>query len=199
MRAKKKRAKKAKRPPGNSRGKIRTPGGERDVKYTRANVQKNREKILQPPALPNAADAVAAIEDTPEDVKARMGRPPVEIKWDTFELMLGDFCTLREMAATFFCSQATIERKCVARYGLTFADTAGQFRAARVGSLRRASFITALKGNATMQKHLLNNYGGTADIHRLQSSEEARKYLAELLGVAIEDLPPNVTSSGEMP
>lgn len=126
-----------------------------------------------------------------------MGRPKIEIEFDSLDKLCALQCTEEEIAQFFECSVDTVSRRCQEVYGMSFAEYFDQKRGSGKVALRRAQWQLAQKGNATMQIWLgkqylnqkdktLNEHSGpdgkpieTRDLSRL-SDEQLNAKLAEL-------------------
>lgn len=79
-----------------------------------------------------------------------MARPKIDISKSDFEKLCAIWCTLRECAGYFGCSEDTIERWCKRTYKLGFADIYEQKAATGTVSIRRKQFELAQKGNVAL-------------------------------------------------
>jgi hypothetical protein len=95
--------------------------------------------------------------------KRKVGRPPIEIDWEEFDKLLMIHATLREIAGWFSCSEDTIERLVLKKFGMNFADYKDQKGAAGKISLRRKQFDMAMSGNVVMALWLGKNWLGQTD------------------------------------
>lgn len=81
-------------------------------------------------------------------VKAKMGRPRIEIAKEEFEYLCKMMCTEEEIAGFHKCSVDTIERYCEREYNSTFAEVYKQLSSDGKISLRRNQFKLAEKSPA---------------------------------------------------
>jgi hypothetical protein len=95
--------------------------------------------------------------------KRKVGRPPIEIDWEEFDKLLLIHATLREVAGWFNCSEDTIERLVLKKFGMNFADYKDQKGAKGKISIRRKQFQTAMDGNIAMLIWLGKNWLGQSD------------------------------------
>lgn len=95
--------------------------------------------------------------------RPRMGRPPIEIKWEDFEKLCGLHCTLEEIASWFHCSADTIERSCKKHYQESFAEIYRKKKAFGTISLRRKMWSMATDGNVTLLIWLSKQHLGFSD------------------------------------
>jgi hypothetical protein len=102
------------------------------------------------------------VSDTPKP-KNKGGRPPIEIDWEEFDKLLLIHATLREVAGWFNCSEDTIERAVLKKFGMGFADYKDQKGAKGKISIRRKQFQTAMDGNIAMLIWLGKNWLGQSD------------------------------------
>ena len=102
------------------------------------------------------------MSDTPKP-KNKGGRPPIEIDWEEFDKLLLIHATLREVAGWFNCSEDTIERAVLKKFGMGFADYKDQKGAKGKISIRRKQFQTAMDGNIAMLIWLGKNWLGQSD------------------------------------
>ena len=113
---------------------------------------------------------------------AKMGRPLIEIDWDTVDRLCADQCTATEIAANLGISIDTLERATRREKGKTFASFADYFKEKRqVGyqRLRSRQFVSALQeGNPTMLIWLGKQYLGQSDD---VVGPETRNLLGELV------------------
>jgi hypothetical protein len=75
-------------------------------------------------------------------MKARIGRPPLDIDEDTVEKLASIHCTMQEIASVVGCSVDTLENR--------FSEIIKQGRDRGKASLRRMQYEAAKKGNATL-------------------------------------------------
>jgi hypothetical protein len=92
-----------------------------------------------------------------------MGRPVIEIDYDTFEQLCELQCTLAEIATWFRCSEDTIERRVQEHYNCTFAEIYEQKKGAGKIALRRAQSKAAQSGNPALLIFLGKNILGQKD------------------------------------
>ena len=95
--------------------------------------------------------------------KRKVGRPPIEIDWEEFDKLLLIHATLREVAGWFNCSEDTIERLVLKKFGMNFADYKDQKGAKGKISIRSKQFQTAMDGNIAMLIWLGKNWLGQSD------------------------------------
>lgn len=117
---------------------------------------------------------------------AKMGRPQIEIKQETFEGLCRVQCTLEEISSVLAVSEDTVERWCGRVYQSTFADVYRQKSAAGKASLRRTQFKMA-ENTPALAIWLGKQYLGQSD---KQSLEHAGKL--ETTGTFILDFTGNV-------
>jgi len=103
------------------------------------------------------------VSDTTAKPKRKVGRPPIEIDWEEFDKLLLIHATLREVAGWFNCSEDTIERLVLKKFGMNFADYKDQKGAKGKISIRRKQFQTAMDGNIAMLIWLGKNWLGQSD------------------------------------
>jgi len=82
--------------------------------------------------------------------KKQGGRPRVEIDWKVFDNLCHIWCTLREIASAFSCSEDTIERAVKREKGVGFAEYYKEKADGGRIALRRKQLQVALAGNVTM-------------------------------------------------
>ena len=100
----------------------------------------------------------------PVKLKAKMGRPKIEIDTEEFEKLCGIQCTLVEIAAWFRCTEDTIETWAKSTYGVTFSEIYKQKRGVGKISLRRRQFQVAVNdGNPTLLIWLGKQYLDQSD------------------------------------
>ena len=100
----------------------------------------------------------------PVKMKAKMGRPKIEIDVEEFEKLCGIQCTLVEISAWFRCTEDTIETWAKATYGVTFSEIYKQKRGVGKISLRRRQYQVAVNdGNPTMLIWLGKQYLDQSD------------------------------------
>lgn len=104
---------------------------------------------------------------------ARTGRPRTKIEKENFEKLCLMHCTLLEIAGFFDCSEDTIERWCVEKYGQTFAEVYKRKSARGNISLRRSQFQSAESGNVTMQIWLGKQWLGQKEYQEIDLSVDA--------------------------
>lgn len=80
----------------------------------------------------------------------KMGRPILEIDWETFQKLLEYQASLEEVAAWFKMSPDTVETRVKEKFGRTFSDVSKEFRGVGKLSLRRKQFQEAMKGNTKL-------------------------------------------------
>lgn len=73
------------------------------------------------------------------------------INQETFEKLCGIWCTLSEIAGFFDVCEDTIETWCKNTYNQNFSDIYKKKSAKGNISLRRMQYVSAQKGNVTMQ------------------------------------------------
>lgn len=81
---------------------------------------------------------------------AKMGRPKIEINWETLDSLCGIHCTKFEISSILNCSEDTLERVIKKKHGVTFAAYYEQKAASGKSSIRRQQYKTAMAGNVTM-------------------------------------------------
>lgn len=91
-----------------------------------------------------------------------MARPRIEIDEDQFKKLCAIQCTLEEIASWFKCSTDTIERWCIRKLKMSFADAFKIHSADGKISLRRTQFKMAEKSPA-MAIFLGKQYLGQKD------------------------------------
>ena len=91
-----------------------------------------------------------------------MARPRKEIDKDQFMRLCGMFCTLKEIAGWFHCSEDTVERWCQRELKCSFAEAFSMASCMGKISLRRYLFKLAEK-NASVCIFLAKNYLGMTD------------------------------------
>jgi len=80
----------------------------------------------------------------------KMGRPILEIDWETFQKLLEYQASLEEVAAWFKMSPDTVETRVKEKFNRTFSDVSKEFRGVGKLSLRRKQFQEAMKGNTKL-------------------------------------------------
>lgn len=103
----------------------------------------------QQPALPLTEAPVVLNKDG--SVRKKMGRPRVEIDWDSLDKLCEMQCTEVEIARFFKCGIDAINSACKREKGKTFREYRDEVGVSGLVSLRRAQFTTALNGNPSMQ------------------------------------------------
>ena len=91
------------------------------------------------------------------------GRPLFHIDWDKVDSMCAIQCTGEEIAGVLGCSFDTLSRAVEREKSCSFAEFFAQKKSAGKPSLRRAQYLTAIEGNATMQIWLGKNWLGQTD------------------------------------
>lgn len=80
----------------------------------------------------------------------KMGRPILEIDWETFQKLLEYQASLEEVAAWFKMSPDTVETRVKEKFNRTFSEVSKEFRGVGKLSLRRKQFQEAMKGNTKL-------------------------------------------------
>lgn len=102
-----------------------------------------------------------------------MGRPRLDIDFESFEKLCALHCTLEEIAAFLHVSADTVERRVKEHYGSTFAEIHREKAAAGKISLRRAMWEKATKSrDNTMLIWLSKNHLGMSDKHEERVIQE---------------------------
>jgi len=99
-----------------------------------------------------------------------MGRPKIEVDFDSLDKLCALQCTEEEIAQFFECSVDTVARRCQEVHGMTFAEYFAQKRGSGKVALRRAQWQLAQDGNATMQIWLGKQYLNQKDKSALEHS-----------------------------
>ena len=92
-----------------------------------------------------------------------MGRPKIEIDWNTVDKLCGIQATLREIASFLGVSEDTIERRCKEEKKMRFAEYFEQKRGTGKISIRRKQYEVAMSGNVSMLIWLGKQYLGQSD------------------------------------
>ena len=109
------------------------------------------------------------------------GPKPIKIDWDEFDKLCHMFCTKREIAHWFDCSEDTIERAVKREKKREFAAYYEQKSDGGRIALRRAQLQTALGGNVTMQIFLGKQKLGQIDEKIVKSDVTLHSELMKLL------------------
>lgn len=130
---------------------------------------------------------------------APVGRPRKDWSRREFEKLCRIQSTREEIAAWFEVEPSTIDRRVAEEYdGANFAEVFRRYRGHGKVSLRRRQFQKALEGDSRMLKFLGANWLHQRERVEVLTSDDARKLLAEALGVAPEDLPPDSTGPADL-
>lgn len=106
---------------------------------------------------------------------SKMGRPKVEVDWETVDKLCQLQCTAEEMASVLNLSTDTLVRRCKKKFKTTLAEYIAQKRLGGRVSLRRAQWAKALKEtNTTMLIWLGKQYLGQTDKLEHQDVGEAK-------------------------
>lgn len=128
-----------------------------------------------------------------------MGRPRKAFSRREFEKLCRVQSTIEEIACWFDMDVDTVNRCVVEEYGATFSVVFRRYRGHGKVSLRRRQFQKALEGDSRMLKFLGANWLGQRERIEHLSQDEARRMLAESLGVAPEDLPTEGDAPAPLP
>lgn len=123
--------------------------------------QQSSKKTTKKSQLTGAKKAEAELLDS--DTKLVIGRPKIELNWEDVDKLLALHCTLAEVAAWFFTTEDTIEKRVKEEKGMLFSEYATQKRAIGKASLRRRQFQKAIEGNVTMLIWLGKQWLGQTD------------------------------------
>lgn len=123
------------------------------------------------------------------------GRPQLPFNRKKFEEACKVQSTLNEIAAELGVDPKTVETRVKEFYGVRFVDVVKRLRQVGFVSLRRRQYQVAMKGNVPMLKFLGQNWLRQRQRFEAVGPEEARRLLAEQLGVNPDDLPPTDTAS----
>jgi len=99
-----------------------------------------------------------------------MGRPRIEIDWNTFDKLCQIQCTKTEIAAVLGCSEDTIERRVLDEFSVTFAVHYITRAALGTMSLRRKQYEVAMNGSVPMLIWLGKNILSQTEKNEIQHS-----------------------------
>lgn len=102
--------------------------------------------------------------------KCRQGEKHIPIDWNMVNKLCGIQCTAEEIASALDISSDTLYRACLRIHGVTFAEYFKLKKGGGKVSLRRMQWLTAQKGNPTMQIWLGKQYLDQKDKHELDGS-----------------------------
>ncbi len=128
-----------------------------------------------------------------------MGRPRKDFSRHEFEKLCRVQSTIEEIACWFDMDVDTVNKRVAEEYGSTFSVVFRRYRGHGKVSLRRRQFQKALEGDSRMLKFLGANWLHQRERVEVLTSDDARRHLAEALGVAPEDLPPDSTGPTDLP
>ena len=117
-------------------------------------------------------------------MKTKMGRPRIEIDYQSAEKLASLHCTGEEIAAFLGVDYKTLERAIRRDLKLTFGEWYKRHSAKGKVSLRRKQFEVAMSGNATMLVWM-----GKQVLEQSDKTEEKIDSSAEILKKIIEKLP----------
>jgi hypothetical protein len=99
----------------------------------------------------------------PDDKKAKMGRPLLDIDWNQAAEMAKIHCTAIEMASVLGVHEDTLRLRCKADNDMTFSEWYKKYEGEGKKSLRRYMWDSAKAGNVTMQIWLSKQTLGMRD------------------------------------
>lgn len=100
---------------------------------------------------------------TKPKVPKKMGRPQVEIDWESVVKLAGIFCTKGEICSFIDVSPSSLERHCKKKFDETFDELYKKWSGTAKVSLRRMQYQSAQRGSVPMQIFLGKQYLGQKD------------------------------------
>ena len=109
-----------------------------------------------------------------------VGRPPLQVDWNTFEMLCSLMCTHTEIASYLKMHLETLRNKVEDKYGEDFAAVYKKYSDTGKCSLRRNQFVLSKK-NAAMAIWLGKQWLGQKDHDESRSIPPNDKFLSELI------------------
>lgn len=105
----------------------------------------------------------------------QMGRPKIELDFNSLDSLCGLQCTLSEIASFFHCSEDTVERRIKKQFKMTFAEYYRQKAGTGRISLRRLQFKAAQDGSVSMMIWLGKQWLGQSD--KIEEKVETKQHV----------------------
>ena len=135
-------------------------------------VKKGSKKSKSAKSVPKGK--VIPRKTKPKTKKSTGGRPRIEVDWEEFGQLCEMQCTKDEICDWFKVSDSTLSRAVKKKWKMTFEDL---YKKENVGgriSLRRMQWLSAQRGNITMQIWLGKQNLGQMDVIRRSNKDKGK-------------------------
>ena len=116
-----------------------------------------------------------------------IGRPKINVEPKQLRKLTEIRCSLAEIAYYFDCSQDTIERRCKAFFGITFAELKKQSKVGTKLAIKKQLFKMAMNGNTTILMKLADN------LHIFDEEDKKNSLISETPEEEVERIKEDMT------